>query len=199
MAELFDIEEFKNQRIYEKYSIKPSDEYEPDTAYQEYVAKEGKAPEVAFQEQPIGRSFHEELNKLPLSALANFFRGMGEAEVGIAGDVEQLYKYAKAYFADPQNEEEYNALISALEEPTTFPTTEDVAKKTGEYIGERPSEFYGAQKTGEILAPGVLVAKLLGLLRTALKPKISKAGIAATATAPATKVDAEGKTNDNTK
>lgn len=193
MAEIFDIEEIKDQEIYEQHTIRPRAEYKPDPFYKIQQAATGKEPEVAFRETPMYDQHLENIQKSLPKTLYSLLKGMVQGEVGLPGDIEDIAQSAnvagRAYFADPKNEAEYEALMAQLEKETLFPTTEEVKESMDKYVPTMEG-FESSEKIGEYLSPGVMLLAGMRLLKNLFKQqKTGGAAFAAT-----TK---EGLENDN--
>ena len=191
MADIFDPDEFTRQDAYSKYGIRLDANYEPDPYYQLEQNITGKEPEVAFRETPMYDQQLKNIQKSLPKTLYSLLKGLVQGEVGMLGDMENFAQSAnvagQAYFADPENEAEYEALMAQLEKETLFPTTEDVKKSVDKYVPAMEG-FEASERIGELISPGVTLLAGMKLLKGLFKPNKGAA------LAVSTK---EGLNNDN--
>jgi len=173
MAELFDLDEIINQGIMDEYRIGKKDKYKPDALYRLEQQVTGKEPEVAFRETPMYDQQLENIQKSLPKTLYSLLKGLVQGEVGMLGDIEGIGRSAnvagQAYFSDPNNEAEYDALMSQLEEETLFPTTEDVKKSVDKYVPAMEG-FEASERIGELISPGATLLAGMKLLKGLFKP-----------------------------
>lgn len=171
MSDIFNEQEFLAQDMFDRYRMRPEVDYEPDAAYELATVMQGKEPEVEFRQTPDYDQQLENFERSMPKTLYAMLKGLVQGELGLGGDIEQLFKSAKvagqSYFGDEKTAEEYDQMLQDLEN-TSMPTTKQVKEKFDQYFPASEG-FEASERIGEYLGPGATILGAAKLLKSLFK------------------------------